>query len=91
VPSTLDVIAEDYKLNPLQQGVLGSVSYLGLTVMSPVSGTLLQRYNPKHIVLYSLAAKILFTVAFILSVNSTMLLLTRCLVGFSQSKSARVV
>ena len=55
--------------------------------MSPVSGTLLQRYNPKHVLLVSLVAKMLFTFAFVVSVNPAMLIVSRCLTGFAQSKN----
>eukprot|EP00744_Colponema_vietnamica_P005024 GILI01007410.1.p1 GENE.GILI01007410.1~~GILI01007410.1.p1 ORF type:complete len:579 (+),score=197.95 GILI01007410.1:84-1820(+) len=85
VPAVLDYIAADFKLSYGALGLLGSLPYIGLTVFSPVSGYLLQKFSAKKVVVTLLFLNILSAVLFAFSPETVSLFITRLAIGCTQA------
>ena len=85
VPALLEFIRKDFSLQPMEQGMLGGLQYLGLTIMCPISGYLLQQYQPKKIIGSCMLANILCCLGFAFAPSKPFLLLSRFLIGITQS------
>lgn len=88
IPASLDSIAASYgteKLTAAQLGILGSLPYLALTIMSPLAGFLLGRYSPKMLIGAGLILNILCNLLMAVSSKVWLLFLSRFCVGLTQS------
>jgi MFS family permease len=85
VPAVLEFITHDFRLTPSQQGLMGGLQYIGLTVMSPVAGYLLQNYSVKWVMAASLWTNTLACFLFAVAPNLSSLLISRTLIGLSQT------
>jgi predicted MFS family arabinose efflux permease len=66
------------------QGLLGSITYVGLTVTSPIGGYLLMRFNPKRVVVIFLALNATSTLMFAWAPDTNTLLTFRTMIGATQ-------
>ena len=85
VPAVLSNIIADFHLEPIYQGLLGGLTYVGLTVAAPAGGFALQRYSAKTLLCFALFFNATFTALFALSWSKPMLLLFRAGIGASQA------
>jgi MFS family permease len=85
VAATLFFISEDFALEPVQQGLLGGLVYIGLTFMSPLSGYLLQHFHARWVMSFSLATNVVMCFCFLFAWDQNTLLFTRLGVGISQA------
>jgi MFS family permease len=86
VPAVLNFVSEDFRLTPAEQGLLGGLQYIGLTVMSPIAGYLLQNKSAKKIICWSLVViNTLFCFLFAVSPNKGILLFCRLGIGITQA------
>jgi predicted MFS family arabinose efflux permease len=85
IPSSLIQISETYGLEFSQQGLLGSLVYLGLSVSSLLAGIVLQFWSPKWVIALTMTANLGFCVMFVLAPSLVWLLASRFGVGASQA------
>lgn len=87
VPAMLPVITGEFDLSFIQQGMLGGVVYVALSLACPTTGALFRRYNVKWVLCVSLCCFLLALAAFSLTpAHSAPLLITYMgLMGFSQA------
>ena len=85
LPATLGLIKEEFDLKPWHQGFLGGLTYIGLTITSPIAGYLLQRKSPKMIVGTCLALNMLFTILLAASWNAESMFVARAGIGLAQA------
>ena len=86
VPALLVTLAEEFGMDQSQQGFMGGVVYLALSVGGPVAGVLLKKYNPRVIIGLSLILNNFAMLVFALTPPGypSLLILWRGLVGFTQ-------
>jgi MFS family permease len=85
VPAVLTFVSKDFELSPAEQGLLGGLQYIGLTIMSPVAGFLLQNKSPKRVITLSLVANTIFCVLFSVAPTKGLLLFCRLGIGITQA------
>eukprot|EP00298_Acanthocystis_sp_HF-20_P012307 c19825_g1_i1.p1 GENE.c19825_g1_i1~~c19825_g1_i1.p1 ORF type:complete len:568 (+),score=202.11 c19825_g1_i1:93-1706(+) len=85
LPPILDLLERDLGVLPAQQGALGAIVYLGLTVACPIAGPILQKYPIRIVLMISFILNIAFCFLFALSPNSLFAFISRGGVGFTQS------
>ena len=85
VPAVLNFISNDFELSPVDQGLLGGLQYIGLTIMSPIAGYLLQSKSAKRVVTLSLVFNTLFCVLFAAAPTKGLLLFCRLGIGITQA------
>ena len=85
VPAVLQFIVGDFQMKPAEQGLLGGLQYLGLTLMAPVAGKLLSTYNAKKTIIASLVFNIAFCALFAMAPTKGTLLFCRLGIGMTQT------
>jgi MFS family permease len=72
-------------MQPAELGLLGGLQYLGLTIMCPLGGHLLQTYGKRRVLSICMLLNTLCCLGFALSISKVMLLLFRVGIGMTQS------
>ena len=90
VPCLLEQMSVAADMSADDQGKLGGIVYLALSIASPFCGYLFKMYNPKIVLGCSLVFNNLFILLFACtpmnkSYSSTMLIASRALIGFTQA------
>jgi MFS family permease len=88
VAASLNAISEEMHLGPSQQGFLGGLTYIGVTVATPFAGYFLQRYSATKLLRVMLLCKAIFTFIFAMAPGWKMLLISRAFIGAAQSAVA---
>ena len=86
IPSVLNKIKAEFNMEPVDEGLMGSLQYVGLTLGSPIAGLILQKKTIKWMLLLSLFLNAVCCFAFALSPAGFkgILLAARFAIGFSQ-------
>jgi MFS family permease len=74
-----------FDMQPIELGLLGGLQYLGLTVMCPIGGHLLQTYGKRRVLSIFLFLNVCCCLGFALSPFKLMLLLCRVGIGMTQA------
>lgn len=90
IPCLLDELSAAMKMTAAQQGALGGIVYLALSVASPFCGYLFQHFDAKAVLATSLFANNAFVLLFALSPTKNeyatqILIAARALIGLTQS------
>eukprot|EP00397_Hematodinium_sp_SG-2012_P014431 GEMP01014671.1.p1 GENE.GEMP01014671.1~~GEMP01014671.1.p1 ORF type:complete len:524 (-),score=80.35 GEMP01014671.1:1284-2855(-) len=85
IPASLDKIAFHCNLNAVQLGILGSLPYVALTIMSPISGYMLGQYSPKNLIGIGLIFNVICNMIMALSEKAWVLFVSRFCVGLTQA------
>jgi MFS family permease len=85
VPAILDTMRSVFNMQPVELGLLGGLQYLGLTIMCPIAGHLLQTYGKRRVLSTCLLLNTVCCLGFALSVWKWMLLLCRVGIGMTQA------
>jgi MFS family permease len=89
VPALLLPLSESFHMGPAQQGLLGGVVYLSLSVGGPFAGFLLRSFKHKYVLSCAVIAFIFFTLLWALTpverpYSTNAFLLLRFLMGLCQ-------
>ena len=84
VPASTQSIKDDLKANDSEIGLFGSGDYLGRIISSVIFIYVLNKINRQYILAFSLFFKALNLAVCLITYNYYVILLTRCLCGFSQ-------
>jgi MFS family permease len=76
-------IAEDLRLNIVDEGALGSIVFIGNTIGCAVAGVLFARYDAKAVLTWSMTAHAVASLCFALSPSFAVSLAVRLVVGFT--------
>ena len=68
VPAILDTMRSVFNMQPVELGLLGGLQYLGLTIMCPIAGHLLQTYGKRRVLSTCLLLNTVCCLGFALSV-----------------------
>ncbi|CDJ50109.1 hypothetical protein, conserved [Eimeria brunetti] len=68
IPCTLSRMADEFRLSPTWQGMLGALPYVGLTLASPFAGRIFAYCPAKRVVVVSMALNALATLLMVLTV-----------------------
>ncbi|CDI78298.1 Transporter, major facilitator family domain containing protein, related [Eimeria acervulina] len=68
IPCTLSRMADEFRLSPTWQGMLGALPYVGLTLMSPFAGRVFAYWPAKRVVVISMALNAFATLLMVLTV-----------------------
>eukprot|EP00128_Syssomonas_multiformis_P018483 Colp12_sorted_trinity150504_noHs@25141 len=85
IPAGLSDIKRQFNLSYVEDGLLGSLVYVGLTVSCLISGPLLQRFKPKRVVAFTLSLNAGFCLLFAAAPNTVALMFSRVGVGMSHA------
>ncbi|KAF0693544.1 Aste57867_15502 [Aphanomyces stellatus] len=90
VPALLLEFTEAFQLTPQDQGLLGAVVYIALSVGSPLCGYLFRHYSPRLVLGLSLVVNNLFVLAFAFTpvgewYSRALLIVLRGSIGFTQT------
>lgn len=85
VPAVLEQIKSDFVLEPWELGLLGGLQYIGLVIMSPFAGMLLQKYPTKVVLGASLFANLAFVLMLANANSKFLLLFSRLGIGITQT------
>lgn len=67
IPCTLSRLADEFRLSPTWQGMLGALPYVGLTVASPFAGRIFGQWRAKRVILISMALNAVATLLMVLT------------------------
>lgn len=92
VPSLLKQFTLTFHLNPQEQGLLGAIVYIAISLASPWCSTLFRRFDPRQLLGVSLVVNNLAVLGLACTPTSTgfsksLLIFLRGLVGFTQAFS----
>ncbi|KAL8275540.1 hypothetical protein Esti_000491 [Eimeria stiedai] len=68
IPCTLSKMADEFRLSPTWQGMLGALPYVGLTLASPFAGRVFAQWRAKRVILYSMVLNAAATLLMVLTV-----------------------
>jgi len=85
LPPILDLLKDSLGIPPAQQGLLGGMAYIGLTVACPLAGPVLQRVPTRLILIVSITLNSFFCFLFGLAPSRVYAFLARFGVGFTHS------
>ncbi|KAL8446138.1 hypothetical protein Emag_004824 [Eimeria magna] len=68
IPCTLSKMADEFRLSPTWQGMLGALPYVGLTLASPFAGRVFAQWRAKRVILYSMILNAAATLLMVLTV-----------------------
>ncbi|OQR82526.1 Major Facilitator Superfamily (MFS) [Achlya hypogyna] len=90
VPSQLLQFTETFDLTPQDQGLLGAIVYIALSLGSPLSGYLFRRFSPKVVLGFSLVLNNACVFLFAFTpvhhwYSKSLLIFFRALIGFTQA------
>ena len=85
VPAMLDQIKQDLSLEPWEMGMMGGVQYIGLVLMSPLSGLLLQKYSSKVVLSLALWLNLVCVLVLATGQNKWLLMASRLGIGITQT------
>jgi MFS family permease len=85
VPAILDTMRRVFNMQPIELGMLGGLQYLGLTIMCPIAGHLLQTYGKRRVLSTCLLLNTVCCLGFALSFWKSILLLCRVGIGMTQA------
>ena len=85
VPAMLDQIKTDLALEPWEMGMMGGVQYIGLVIMSPIAGVVLQKYSSKTVLALALWLNLLCVVCLATGANKWLLMMARLGIGITQT------
>ncbi|CDI87488.1 hypothetical protein, conserved [Eimeria praecox] len=68
IPCTLSRMADEFRLSPTWQGMLGALPYVGLTLASPFAGRIFAYWPAKRVLVISMALNALATLLMVLTV-----------------------
>ncbi|CAD7941926.1 unnamed protein product [Amoebophrya sp. A120] len=85
IPSVLEIIKEEFDLEPSALGTLGCIPYLGITVAAPIFGFLLNKYSQKTILIFALLFNAMFCALLAFASEYWHLLVARGFIGFTQA------
>mmetsp|Transcript_26677 Transcript_26677/g.36745 ORF Transcript_26677/g.36745 Transcript_26677/m.36745 type:complete len:603 (-) Transcript_26677:908-2716(-) len=89
VPALLLTLSQSFKMQPGQQGLLGAVVYLSLSLGGPLAGFLLRKYEHKTVILCSVGANLILTFFWAMTpvdrpYSTAMFISIRFIMGFTQ-------
>jgi MFS family permease len=89
VPALLIQLSESFHMGPAQQGLLGGVVYLSLSLGGPFAGYLLKSFNHKAVISCAVAANMFFTLVWALTpvgktYSTNMFIAVRFIMGLCQ-------
>lgn len=90
VPSLLQHFTQTFHLSPQEQGLLGAVVYISISLTSPWCSTLFRRFHPRSVLCYSLVVNNLALLAFACTptlkwYSKSMLITLRSFIGLTQA------
>jgi len=85
IAASLDLIKKEFGLTDITLGLLGSLPYVALTVMSPVSGFYLTKFSPKRMIGIGLVINIGSNALMAVSHRTILLCVSRFFVGLTQA------
>ncbi|ETV97738.1 hypothetical protein H310_09104 [Aphanomyces invadans] len=90
VPAVLLEFTEAFELTPQDQGLLGAIVYIALSLGSPICGYLFRHYSPRIVLGCSLVVNNLFVLAFAFTpvggwFSRPLLIILRGAIGFTQT------
>ncbi|KAL8436402.1 hypothetical protein ACSSS7_001802 [Eimeria intestinalis] len=68
IPCTLSKMADEFRLSPTWQGMLGALPYVGLTLASPFAGRVFAQWRAKRVILYSMVLNAAATLLMVLTI-----------------------
>lgn len=83
IPSVLGEIQKQFDLSTTLLGVLGALPYLGLLVVAPFIGILLEKFQPKRVIIITLIGNVLAVGMLGASLHVIVLYISRFLLGVS--------
>lgn len=90
VPSLLQHFTQTFHLSPQEQGLLGAVVYISISLTSPWCSTLFRRFHPRSVLCYSLVVNNLALLAFACTptlkwYSKSLLITLRSFIGLTQA------
>lgn len=85
IPAALINVEREMSLSYTEQGLLGSLTYFGISVASFLVGYLINKFKTKRILVISIILNIVFCILFTLSTNLYALYFSRFFMGFTQA------
>ncbi|KAL8429349.1 hypothetical protein Efla_001187 [Eimeria flavescens] len=68
IPCTLAKLADEFRLSPTWQGMLGALPYVGLTLASPFAGRVFAQWRAKRVIVISMALNAAATLLMVLTI-----------------------
>lgn len=84
LPACTSQMQSDFDMDETQLGLLGSIVYLGISLMGMFAGRLYQRFDSKKLTLVALVALQLFLLLFVLSSHKATAYISRFMTGVCQ-------
>ncbi len=85
IPAALINIQKELNLNYIEQGLLGSLTYFGISIASFLVSYVIGRFQTKWVLFIAISLNIAFCVLFALSENLLVFYLARFFMGFTQA------
>ncbi|XP_026193461.1 uncharacterized protein LOC34619748 [Cyclospora cayetanensis] len=67
IPCTLSRMADEFRLSPTWQGMLGALPYVGLTVTAPFAGRIFAQWRAKRVLVVSMTLNAIATLMMVLT------------------------